>query len=95
MESELGQKVLKCTAAGQDCGNHQQRAEQATQDNLSKRARWRQVWCYLIPIFAGFWLLFAGILIASGFFFLAAALVTLALFSGLIIGLAWAFQNNL
>lgn len=84
-----------CAAAGQEQGDGQQRMGQAAQTSMGKRATQRQVWRYLIPVFAGFWLLFAGILIASGFFFLAAALVTLALFSSLIIGLAWAFQNNL
>lgn len=95
MESELGQELVTCVAARQEARNGQQRVEDAAPASVSKKARRRQAWRYLIPVFAGFWLLFAGILIASGFFFLAAALVTLALFSSLIIGLAWAFQNNL
>lgn len=56
-----------------------------------------QVWHYLIPVFTAFWILFAIIIITSGFPFLVVslALPILALLSLLVIALAWAFQNNI
>lgn len=55
-----------------------------------------QAWQYLGFVFAGFWLLFAGILIVSNFPFLiiSMALTTIAALSVLVIALAWAFQND-
>jgi hypothetical protein len=65
---------------------------------MSKKAgeeRHLQAWHYLIPVFAVFWIAFGSILILSGFLFLAvSALAVLALFSILIIALAWAYQND-
>lgn len=73
-----------------------QHLEQAVPFEVSKKARRRlQAWHYLIFAFAGFWVLFAAILIASGFYFLVGALAILAVFSSVIIGLAWAYQNNI
>jgi hypothetical protein len=53
-----------------------------------------QVWQYLLPIFTVFWVAVGASLITYGFPFLI-ALAILALFSYLIVGLAWAFQNNI
>lgn len=62
----------------------------------SKEARRWQVWHYLIPVFITFWIIFGIVLITSDFLFLAiSALAVIALFSILIIALAWAYQNNI
>lgn len=53
-----------------------------------------QVWGYLLPVFVVFWILMAITLVATGFPFLI-PLSILALFSYLVLGLAWAFQNNI
>lgn len=53
-----------------------------------------QAWRYLLPAFTAFWVLMAIILVIYDFPFLI-ALAILALFSYLIVGLAWAFQNNI
>ena len=60
-----------------------------------KTRRW-QVWHCLIPTFVTFWIIFGIVLITSDFIFLAiSALAVIALFSILIIALAWAFQNDI
>ncbi|MBV9708626.1 MAG: hypothetical protein JO125_14605 [Chloroflexi bacterium] len=55
-----------------------------------------QAWQYLIAIFATFWVLFAIVLIISDipFIVISVALTSLAMLSVVVIGLAWAFQNN-
>jgi hypothetical protein len=57
----------------------------------------KQVWQYLIGIFAAFWILFAIVLFIADFPFyvISIALTTIAMLSALIIALAWAYQNNL
>lgn len=57
----------------------------------------RQVWRYLIFVFAAFWLLFAFILIIGDipFYVISLALTTIAALSVLIVALAWAYQNNI
>ena len=59
--------------------------------------RRRQVWKYLVGIFALFWIFFAIILIVAEFPFyvISIALTTIAMLSAVIIALAWAYQNNL
>jgi hypothetical protein len=59
--------------------------------------RRRQVWKYLVGIFALFWIFFAIILIVAEFPFyvISIALTTIAMLSAIIIALAWAYQNNL
>jgi hypothetical protein len=61
------------------------------------KQRSRQAWKWLSGIFAAFWLIFAIILITSGipFYVVSIALTTIAVLSGLIIVLAWAYQNNI
>ena len=56
-----------------------------------------QAWQYLIGVFSAFWILFAAVLILNDFPFLviSMALTVLAMFSAVIVGLAWAYQNNL
>lgn len=58
--------------------------------------RHRQVWKYLVGIFALFWIFFAIILIVAEFPFyvISIALTTIAMLSAIIIALAWAYQNN-
>jgi hypothetical protein len=58
--------------------------------------RRKQVWQYLIIIFAIFWLIFASVLILSNFPFLviSMALTTIAALSAIIVALSWAYQNN-
>jgi hypothetical protein len=53
-------------------------------------------WKYLIGIFAVFWVVFAVILIISDFPFLVISIALTALFmlSVVVVGLAWAYQNN-
>jgi hypothetical protein len=56
-----------------------------------------QAWKYLLGIFAGFWIIFAIMLIFfSGFPFvvISLALTTLLMLSVLVTALAWAYQNN-
>ncbi len=59
--------------------------------------RRRQIWKYLIAIFAAFWIAFAIFLIASNFpfYIISIALSTVLVLSALIVALAWAYQNNL
>jgi apolipoprotein N-acyltransferase len=59
--------------------------------------RHRQVWQYLIPLFIVFWVGFAVAIFTSSYlpFLVIGVLAVLALFSVLIIGLAWAFQNDI
>jgi hypothetical protein len=56
----------------------------------------KQVWRYLIIIFAIFWLIFACVLILSDFPFLviSMALTTVAVLSAIVVVLSWAYQNN-
>ena len=56
----------------------------------------KQVWPYLIGIFAAFWILFAIILFIADipFYVVSIALTTIAALSALITALAWAYQNN-
>ena len=58
--------------------------------------RRKQVWQYLIIIFAIFWLIFACVLILNNFPFLviSMALTTIAALSGIVVALSWAYQNN-
>ena len=58
--------------------------------------RRRQVWKYLVGIFALFWIFFAIILVVAEFPFyvISIALTTIAMLSAIIIALAWAYQNN-
>ena len=58
--------------------------------------RRRQVWKYLVGIFALFWIFFAIILVVAEFPFyvISIALTTIAMLSVVIIALAWAYQNN-
>ncbi len=56
-----------------------------------------QAWQYLTGIFAVFWVIFAIVLIIFSdfpFYVISIALTTIAMLSGLIIALAWAYQNN-
>ena len=56
-----------------------------------------QAWQYLAGIFAVFWVIFAIVLIIFSdfpFYVISIALTTIAMLSGLIIALAWAYQNN-
>lgn len=57
----------------------------------------RQIWKYLIAIFGIFWLIFAVFLILGNipFYIISIALTTVLVLSGLIVALAWAYQNNL
>jgi hypothetical protein len=56
----------------------------------------KQLWKYLIGIFAAFWVLFAIILFIGDipFYVISIALTTIAILSFLIVALAWAYQNN-
>lgn len=55
-----------------------------------------QAWHYLIPALAVFWIIFAVVIVTSGFSFLVvSALTVVAVFSLLVVALAWAFQNNI
>ncbi len=55
-----------------------------------------QVWHYLIPGVIIFWIIFAIFIVSSGISFLVfSALTVVAVFSLLIVALAWAFQNNI
>lgn len=62
----------------------------------SKAKRRWQAWHYLIPILTAFWLAVATITIVAGYFpfLVIGVMAVLALFSVLIVGLAWAYQNN-
>jgi len=66
---------------------------------LSKTSvrRHLQVWHCLIPVFVVFLVGFAVAIFTSSYlpFLVIGVLAVLALFSVLIIGLAWAFQNNI
>ncbi|MBO0784096.1 MAG: hypothetical protein J2P37_35265 [Ktedonobacteraceae bacterium] len=57
----------------------------------------RQVWHYLVPVFALIWIGFASVLIFGDVPFLAIsiALTALAAMSTVVIALAWAFQNDI
>jgi uncharacterized membrane protein len=56
----------------------------------------KQAWRYLAFIFAIFWIIFACVLILSDFPFLVVsmALTVVAVFSAIIVGFSWAYQNN-
>lgn len=55
-----------------------------------------QAWHYLIPALVVFWIIFAVVIVSSGFSFLViSALTVVAVFSLLVVALAWAFQNNI
>lgn len=55
-----------------------------------------QAWHYLIPALTVFWIIFAVVIVSSGFSFLViSALTVVAVFSLLVVALAWAFQNNI
>lgn len=56
-----------------------------------------EAWQYLIGIFAIFWLVFAFVLIAISqfpFIIISMALTTVAILSGLVVALAWAYTHN-
>ncbi len=57
----------------------------------------RQIWKYLIAIFGAFWLIFAVFLFLGDipFYIISIALSTVLVLSGLIVALAWAYQNNM
>ena len=57
----------------------------------------RQIWKYLIGIFAAFWIIFAVFLFLGDFpfYIISIALSTVLVLSALIVALAWAYQNNL
>ena len=59
--------------------------------------RRRQIWKYLIVIFAAFWIIFAVFLYLGDFpfYIISIALSTILVLSALIVALAWAYQNNL
>ncbi len=59
--------------------------------------RGRQIWKYLIVIFAAFWIIFAVFLFLGDipFYIISIALSTVLVLSALIVALAWAYQNNL
>ena len=62
---------------------------------LKDMRRW-QAWHYLILGLAAFWIIFAVVIITNGFSFLVfSALTVVAVFSFLVVALAWAFQNNI
>jgi apolipoprotein N-acyltransferase len=63
----------------------------------SKGKRSWQAWHYLIPILIVFWLAFAAFVVITNYlpFLVIGVMAILALFSVLIIGLAWAYQNNI
>ena len=56
----------------------------------------KQVWKYLIGIFAAFWILFAIILFIGDipFYMISIALTTVAMLSFLIVVLAWAYTHD-
>jgi len=56
----------------------------------------KQVWKYLIGIFAAFWVLFAIILFIGDipFYVISIALTTVAMLSFLIVVLAWAYTHD-
>jgi hypothetical protein len=56
----------------------------------------KQVWKYLIGIFAAFWILFAIILFIGDipFYVISIALTTIAMLSFLIVALAWAYTHD-
>ncbi len=59
--------------------------------------RRRQIWKYLIAIFAAFWIIFAVFLFLGDIpiYIISIALSTVLVLSALIVALAWAYQNNL
>ena len=64
---------------------------------LGKQAmKSKQVWKYLIGIFAAFWILFAIILFIGDipFYMISIALTTVAMLSFLIVVLAWAYTHD-
>ncbi len=56
----------------------------------------KQVWKYLIGVFAAFWILFAIILFIGDipFYVISIALTTVAMLSFLIVVLAWAYTHD-
>ena len=66
-----------------------------SQKKVKAKRRW-QAWHALIPLLAGFWIVFGMILMTGDFLFLVvSALTVLAVMSILVIALAWAFQNDI
>ena len=57
----------------------------------------RQVWKYLIGIFAVFWVVLAIMLIIADFpfYMITLSLSIMLVLSAAIVALAWAYQNNL
>lgn len=95
MESELSQELLGQIADHRYEVANQLPLARPIQTGIGKGVKRFQAWQYLIFAFAAFWICFAIILIASGYYFLLVALAILALLSSVIVGLAWAFQNNI
>lgn len=99
MESELGRELLEqiVDSLGEAAEESfvARPAKSRAYAGTRKGVRRLQAWHCLILVFAAFWVLFAVILLASGFYFLVVALAVLALLSSLVIGLAWAFQNDI
>lgn len=64
--------------------------------STTKVRRHLQAWHYLIPLFVLFLVGFAIAVFTSSYlpFLVIGVLAVLALFSALIVGLAWAYQNN-
>jgi hypothetical protein len=56
----------------------------------------KQAWKLLIIIFAVFWVLFAVVLIATGFpfYIISIALSTILMLSILVVALAWAYTHD-
>jgi hypothetical protein len=57
----------------------------------------RQVWKYLIGVFAVFWVVLAVMLIIADtpFYMITLSLSIMLMLSAAIVALAWAYQNNL
>lgn len=57
----------------------------------------RQIWKYLMGVFGTFWIIFAVFLFLGDlpFYIISIALSTVLVLSGLIVALAWAYQNNM
>jgi hypothetical protein len=58
--------------------------------------RRRQIWKYLIAIFAAFWIIFAVFLFLGDipFYIISIALSTILALSALIVALAWAYTHD-
>lgn len=55
------------------------------------------IWKFLIGVFAVFWIIFAVVLFSAGipFFAITMALTMVLAMSIVVIGLAWAYHNNI